>query len=68
VLALKPRFEVYEQASRANERPWLVDLLVWSARRSPRRLQRLAGVLEETHIPTDVATVRGVLRRLFDWR
>jgi geranylgeranyl reductase family protein len=68
VLALKPRFDVYEQASSANERPWLVDLLVWSARRSPRRLQRLAGVLEETHIPTDVATVRGVLRRLFDWR
>ena len=68
VLALKPRFDVYEQASSANEHPWLVDLLVWSARRSPRRLQRLAGVLEETHIPTDVATVRGVLRRLFDWR
>jgi len=68
VLALKPRFEVYEQANRANEHPWLVDLLVWSARRSPRRLQRMAGVLEETHIPTDAVTFRGVLRRLFDWR
>jgi len=68
VLALKPRFEVYEQANRANEHPWLVDLLVWSARRSPRRLQRMAGVLEETHIPTDAVTVRGVVRRLFDWR
>ena len=68
VLALKPRFDVYEQANRANEHPWLVDLLVWSARRSPRRLQRMAGVLEETHIPTDAVTVRGVLRRLFDWR
>jgi geranylgeranyl reductase family protein len=68
VLALKPRFEVYEQANRANEHPWLVDLLVWSARRSPRRLQRMAGVLEETHIPTDAVTFRGVVRRLFDWR
>jgi flavin-dependent dehydrogenase len=68
VLALKPRFVVYEQANRANEHPWLVDLLVWSARRSPRRLQRMAGVLEETHIPTDAVSVRGVLRRLFDWR
>ncbi|MGZ8259442.1 MAG: NAD(P)/FAD-dependent oxidoreductase [Caldimonas sp.] len=68
VLALKPRFDVYEQANRANEHPWLVDLLVWSARRSPRRLQRMAGVLEESHIPTDAVTVRGVLRRLFDWR
>ena len=48
--------------------PWLIDLLVWSAKRSPRRVQRMAGVLEETHIPTDAVTVRGVLRRLFDWR
>ena len=62
VLSLKPRFDLYEQANRANAHPWLVDLLVWSARRSPRRLQRMAGVLEETHIPTDAVTVRGVAR------
>jgi flavin-dependent dehydrogenase len=68
VAALKPRFALYEEANRANAHPWLIDLLVWSARRSPRRLQRMAGVLEETHIPTDAVTVRGVLRRLFDWR
>ncbi|MGZ5249876.1 MAG: hypothetical protein ACXWIQ_06360 [Caldimonas sp.] len=68
VLTLKPRFDMYEQANRANAHPWLMDLLVWSARRSPRRVQRMAGVLEETHIPTDAVTVRGVLRRLFDWR
>ena len=68
VLALKPRFDMYEQANRANEHPWLIDLLVWSAKRSPRRVQRMAGVLEETHIPTDAVTVRGVLRRIFDWR
>ena len=58
----------FTEANRANAHPWLVDLLVWSAKRSPRRLQRMAGVLEETHIPTDVVTVRGVLRRLFDRR
>ena len=68
VMALKPRFDMYEQANRANAHPWLIDLLVWSAKRSPRRVQRMAGVLEETHIPTDAVTVRGVLRRLFDWR
>ena len=33
----KPRFDLYEQANRANAHPWLVDLLVWSAQRSPRR-------------------------------
>jgi flavin-dependent dehydrogenase len=68
VLSLKPRFDLYEEANRANAHPWLIDLLVWSARRSPRRVQRMAGVLEETHIPTDAVTVRGVLRRLVDWR
>ena len=68
VLSLKPRFDLYEEANRANAHPWLVDLLVWSARRSPRRVQRMAGVLEETHIPTDAVSVRGVLRRLVDWR
>ena len=68
VLALKPRFDLYEEANRANAHPWLIDLLVWSAKRSPRRVQRMAGVLEETHIPTDAVTVRGVVRRLFDWR
>jgi flavin-dependent dehydrogenase len=66
--ALKPRFELYAQAHRAVAHPWLVDLLVWSAQRSPRRLQRLAGVLEETYLPRDGASIRGVLRRVFDRR
>jgi flavin-dependent dehydrogenase len=66
--ALQPRFELYAQAHRATAHPWLVDLLVWSAQRSPRRLQRLAGVLEETYLPTDGMSLRGVLRRLFDLR
>ena len=68
VMALKPRFALYEEANRANAHPWLIDLLVWSAKRSPQRVQRMAGVLEETHIPTDAVTVRGVLRRIFDRR
>ncbi len=68
IAALRPRFEVYAQAHRAVAHPWLVDLLVWSAQRSPRRLQRLAGVLEETYLPKDAMSVRGVLRRVFDRR
>jgi geranylgeranyl reductase family protein len=68
VLALKPRFDLYEQANKANEHPWLIDLLVWSARRSPRRLERMSGLLEETQLPTDAVSVRGVLRRVFDLR
>jgi hypothetical protein len=52
IASLKPRFDLYAQAHRPVSHPWLVDLLVWSARRSPRRLERLAGVLEED-LPAD---------------
>ena len=63
--ALRPRFAMYEKANRVNANPWLVDILIWSAKRSPRRLARMAGVLDETHIPTDAVTLRGVLRAIF---
>lgn len=65
---LRPRFALYERANRVNKHPWLADLVVWSARRSPQRLKRMEGVLAETHIPSDVASVGGVLRLLFDRR
>ena len=68
IAALGPRFALYAQAHRAVAHPWLVDLLVWSAQRSPRRLQRLAGVLEETYLPRDAMSLRGILRRVFDRR
>ena len=68
IASLKPRFDLYAQAHRAVSHPWLVDLLVWSARRSPRRLERLAGVLEETYLPKDGMSLRGILRRVFDLR
>jgi len=64
--ALRPRFAVYDKANSVNERPWLVDLLVWSARRSPRRLQRMSGVLEETHSPGNLITPRSFLRMVFE--
>ena len=61
---LKPRFELYERANRVNQHPWLADLLIWRARRSPRILARMAGVLEETNNPGHLITLRG-LTRLF---
>lgn len=64
--ALAPRFEIYEKANVVNDRPWLVDLLVWSARRSPRRLQRMSGVLDETHMPSQLITARSFARLLFE--
>ena len=61
---LKPRFELYERANRVNEFPWLADLLIWRANRSPRILRRMAGVLEETGNPGNLVSLRG-LTRLF---
>ncbi|MBX3621140.1 MAG: FAD-dependent monooxygenase [Rhizobacter sp.] len=62
--ALKPRFELYERANRVNAHPWLMDLLIWRARRSERLLKRMSGVLDETSNPGQLVSVKG-LTRLF---
>lgn len=62
--ALKPRFDLYERANKVNDHPWLADLLIWRANRSPRILQRMAGVLEETGNPGNLVSVRGLTRLL----
>jgi geranylgeranyl reductase family protein len=62
--ALKPRFDLYERANRVNDHPWLADLLIWRANRSPRILRRMEGVLEETGNPGNLVSLRG-LTRLF---
>ncbi|MCI4430546.1 MAG: NAD(P)/FAD-dependent oxidoreductase [Burkholderiales bacterium] len=60
--ALKPRFDLYERANHVNAHPWLVDLLVWRARRSARLRRRMAGVLNETSNPGHLMTLKGVVR------
>lgn len=62
--ALKPKFDLYERANRVNAHPWLVDLLIWRARRSPRLVQRMSGVLNETSNPGNLISLKG-FRRLF---
>lgn len=66
VLALKPRYAVYDRATVVNRRPWLVDLVVWSAKRSSRRLARMSGVLEETYMPSNLLSVRSLMRLVFE--
>ena len=66
VVALKPRYDVYERANTVNAHPWLVDLLAWSARRSPRRLKRMSGVLEETHTPGNLVSFGSWMRLVFE--
>lgn len=60
--ALKPRFDLYAKANRVNSHPWLADLLVWRAQRSPRLLARMSGVLNETSNPGHIVSMRGFMR------
>jgi flavin-dependent dehydrogenase len=62
LLALKPRFELYERANSVNDYPWLADLLIWRARKSPRVLRRMSAVLEEKGNPGNLMSLRGFAR------
>ncbi len=62
LLALKPRFDLYERANQVNAHPWLVDLLVWRARKSERLRTRMSGVLNETSNPGHLVSARGLVR------
>ena len=63
---LQSQFDLYERAGLMNDHPWLADLLVWRARKSPRILRRLAGVLEETQNPARLFTLSGVTKLMFE--
>ena len=62
--ALRPRFALYEKANRVNNHPWLADLVIWRAQRSPAILKRLSGVLEERTNPGHLLSVRGLMKLL----
>ena len=62
LLALKPRFDLYERANRVNEHPWIADLLIWRARKNPRIVRRMSAVLEEQSNPGNLVTLRGIMR------
>lgn len=64
--ALAPRYRLYERANRVNAFPWLADLLIWRAQRSPRLLQRMSGVLEETSNPGHLVSLKGLARLFFE--
>lgn len=62
LLALKPRFDLYERANWVNRHPWLADLLIWRASKSAKLLRRMSGVLEETSNPGHLLTIKGFVR------
>lgn len=64
--ALKPKFDLYERANRVNAHPWLADLLIWRAQKSPRLLKRMSGVLNETSNPGNLVSLKGISRLFFE--
>ncbi|MGM9482551.1 NAD(P)/FAD-dependent oxidoreductase [Roseateles sp. NT4] len=64
--ALKPKFDLYERANRVNDHPWLADLLIWRAKKSPRLLARMSGVLNETSNPGNLVSLKGISRLFFE--
>jgi geranylgeranyl reductase family protein len=64
--AIKPKFDLYETASHVNHRPWLTDLVVWRANKSPRILRRMSGVLEETQNPGRLLSWKGIAKLMFE--
>lgn len=62
LMELKPRFDLYEKANRVNEYPWLADLVISRAKKSPRILRRMSAVLEEQGNPGNLVSVRGIIR------
>ena len=64
--AIKPKFDLYETASHVNHRPWLTDLVIWRANKSPRILRRMSGVLEETQNPGRLLSWRGITKLMFE--
>ncbi|MDM0036016.1 FAD-dependent monooxygenase [Variovorax sp. J22P271] len=57
-------WRAYAQANRINEHPWLVDLVIWRARRSRRLAHQLAEVLEESRSPGPLGSAGGLLQLL----
>jgi geranylgeranyl reductase family protein len=64
--ALKPKFDLYQRANRINAYPWLADLVIWRAQKSPRLLKRMSGVLNETSNPGNLVSLKGISRLFFE--
>jgi flavin-dependent dehydrogenase len=57
--ALLPRFQTYRQAASFNRLPWLVSLIIWRARHSPRLKAKFSDILNERRLPGSLLTWRG---------
>jgi flavin-dependent dehydrogenase len=63
--ALLPRYALYRKAQQFNRWPWMIDLAIWKARRSPRIVRALSDVLHERRMPGTLMSWRGLRALLF---
>ena len=63
---LMPKYNSYAKANNVNEYPWLMDLVIWRAQKSPRVLQSMTNFLNEKSNPAKIFTLKGAKRLLFD--
>ena len=63
---LKPKFDLYEKGNRVNYYPWLTEILVRRAAKSPRLRQRMSNLLEERSTPAQLLTLRGIMKLFLD--
>jgi menaquinone-9 beta-reductase len=59
---LKPKFDMYEKGNRVNHHPWLTEILIRRAAKSPRLRQRMSNLLEERATPAQLITLRGLYK------
>jgi menaquinone-9 beta-reductase len=62
IARLKPKFDMYEKGNAVNYRPWLTEILIRRANRSPRLRQRMSNLLEEKSTPAQLVTLRGLFK------
>jgi geranylgeranyl reductase family protein len=62
---LRPRYLGYEIAERWMGNRWLVDLIAWRARESPRVRRAVNGLVDETVDPRLIFSMRGLLTSIF---
>lgn len=62
--ALMPRYRLYRKATHFNQWPWMIDLAIWRARRSPRLIGLMGDVLAERRMPDSLLSWRGLKRML----
>lgn len=65
LIDLRPRFEMYRKAASFNHHPWMVNLVVWRARRNQKVLDRLSDILNERRLPGSLLSWRGFKGMLF---